>query len=292
MYILINLLILFIALFIYIHIFFHIKTSNYLEVYEIDNISKEKFEELCNIKQPLLFKNQNSNIDMELKTIDYNFLINNYSNFDIKIYNKTEDIGLPINLLDGIELFKKDISNIYISEHNNDFLDETTIYKTIKDNDIFFRPYNVTNIDYDIIMGAINSYSILKYSFNYRNILYITSGRIEVTLCPPNNKKYLHCNIINDNLECCSQIDIYNIEEKFEKDFSKVKLLRVNLNVGNFLHIPPYWFYSIKFLENNSLALLLKYRTFMNSLSISPELFKKLLQDNNIKRNFLKLVDV
>ena len=34
-----------IVLFLYIHIFFHLKTSDDLEVYEIDQPSKEKLEE-------------------------------------------------------------------------------------------------------------------------------------------------------------------------------------------------------------------------------------------------------
>ena len=59
MEILINLLILCIVLFLYIHIYNQIKTSDYLEVYEIDNISKDKFEELCDLKQPLLIDNIN-----------------------------------------------------------------------------------------------------------------------------------------------------------------------------------------------------------------------------------------
>ena len=55
MYILANILILLITIFLYINIYFNLNTSDYLEIYEIDNISKEKFEELCNIKQPLFF---------------------------------------------------------------------------------------------------------------------------------------------------------------------------------------------------------------------------------------------
>ena len=44
-----------IVLFIYLHIFYHIKTSNDLEVYEVQNLSKERLEEVCNLRQPLTF---------------------------------------------------------------------------------------------------------------------------------------------------------------------------------------------------------------------------------------------
>ena len=69
MNILINLLIFCIVLFFYIHIYNNIKTSNYLEIYEVESPSKEKFEELCNLKQPLLINNINlieDNINYEI----------------------------------------------------------------------------------------------------------------------------------------------------------------------------------------------------------------------------------
>ena len=44
-----------IVLFIYIHINFHLRTSDDLEVYEIDQPSKDKLEEICDIRQPVIF---------------------------------------------------------------------------------------------------------------------------------------------------------------------------------------------------------------------------------------------
>ena len=82
MEILINLLVLSITLFLYIHIYSQIKTSNYLEVYEIENISKDKFEELCDLKQPLLINN------IGLMEFDIPYIQSNYGSFDLKICNK------------------------------------------------------------------------------------------------------------------------------------------------------------------------------------------------------------
>ena len=44
-----------IVLFLYIHINFHLKVSDDLEVYEIDQPSKEKLEEICDLRQPVIF---------------------------------------------------------------------------------------------------------------------------------------------------------------------------------------------------------------------------------------------
>ena len=48
---------------VYIHIIYHLKTSNALEVYVIDDCSKEKFEEICNLRQPFVYTFPMEDID-------------------------------------------------------------------------------------------------------------------------------------------------------------------------------------------------------------------------------------
>tara|TARA_B100001093_G_scaffold511116_1_gene578330 strand:+ start:1342 stop:2217 length:876 start_codon:yes stop_codon:yes gene_type:complete len=287
MYIIINLLILVLTLFIYIHVYNHINSSNYLEIYEVDNVSKEKFEDLCNLKQPLILNNYNifENINLDL-------IIKNYSDFDIKI-NKKDDTNLclPIKLTNAIELFHVDSSSNYISYENEEFLEETTLSKEFNTQDLFLRPYNVSNIKYNIILGSINSYTKLQYSINCRNYFYILNGSVEVTLCCPNNYKYLYINKNYELLNFESVVDLYNIDEIYKKEFNKVKFLRVTLTKNKLLQIPAYWFYSIKILEENTLLSHITYRTYMNSLAISPYLFLQFLQNNNIKRYTTKILD-
>ncbi len=288
MYILINLLILAIILFCYIHIYYHIKTSNYLEVYEVENLSKEKFEELCELKQPLIINNVSILKDITIDSINSNF-----SSFDIKIVNRDKsDMYLPIKYGTAIDLFDKDISSVYVSENNKDFLEETSLVKEFHTNDLFLRPYNVSNIDYDIIMGSVNSYTLLKYSLDNRNFFNVLSGSIEVTLCPPKNYKYLYVNNDYENFEFKSSVDIHNVQDTYRNDFEKVKLLRIVLEPNRLLQIPAYWFYSIKLLEENTLVSSFRYRTYMSSVSILPQLFVKFLQNQNIKRNITKIAEL
>ena len=51
-----------IILFFYLHIYFHLKTSNDLEIYEIDKPSKDKFEEICDLKQPVVMNLENEQL--------------------------------------------------------------------------------------------------------------------------------------------------------------------------------------------------------------------------------------
>jgi hypothetical protein len=282
----INFLIFCVVLFVYIHVYNHIKTSSYLEVYEIENLSKDKFEDINNFKQPLLLNNYTL-----LNNITVEYLTSNYPTFDLNLYNKQSDSFLKIKMEEFESIITSDDSNNYISYDNKEFLDETTLEKVLSSNDSFFRPYNICNKSYDIIMGRKNSVSKLKYSINSRNILYLSSGQIEVTLCPPKYYKNLHVKKNYELLDFYSAIDINNIQPIYKNDYHKVKFLRVLLNANQVLIIPPYWFYSIKFLEENTIVFFNSYRTFTSSLAIIPDLFIQMLQQNNLKLNMIKNKD-
>lgn len=292
MNILLNLFIFCIVLFLYIHIVFNYKKGNDLEVYEIEEPSKEKLEEICDIKQPILFNIYNSNLE---NTFTYEYLLNNYNSFDLKIRScesiyreKDGDLYLPYTVEKSAELFKNDICGNYFSENNKDFIEETSLSKIFKYNDQFLRPFLQCYSEYDIIMGSINSFTPLKYELFNRNYLFVNSGSIKVTLIPPNMYKYLHIEKDYEYFEFRSIINPWNVDNKYKVDYDKVKPLELTLHKNNNLYIPPYWFYSIKFLESDCIILNFKYQTYMSTLSIVNELMIKYLQNNNIKHNLFK----
>ena len=78
----VSILIFCIVLFIYLHINFHLKQSNDLEVYEIDQPSKQRLEEVCDIRQPTTFEYYNEQMHAQLS---YQAIHNMYRAFDIHI---------------------------------------------------------------------------------------------------------------------------------------------------------------------------------------------------------------
>ena len=60
-------------LFIYLHVQFQLKTSDDLEIYEVDDTSKDKLEEICDLRQPVLFDFKNEQIIAiyELKAFEF-----------------------------------------------------------------------------------------------------------------------------------------------------------------------------------------------------------------------------
>tara|TARA_Y100000389_G_scaffold64346_1_gene60402 strand:- start:1909 stop:2787 length:879 start_codon:yes stop_codon:yes gene_type:complete len=292
MYIL-NILIFLIVLFLYIHINFYLTTSNYLEIYEVEFQSKEKFEELCNLKQPLLIKNFIFDDDYLLKNFNLNNINSNYGNFDIKLYTKENNsIPIYINLNKALEIFKNDISSNYLSENNHDFLIESSLIKNLSTIDNLLRPYGVSSIEYDMIIGSTNSYTSFKYTLNPRNFLYVIDGTIDITLTIPDNKKYLQIEKDYNNNEFYSTLDIYNVTDNFIKEYNKIKFMKIVLNKGDLLYIPSYWFYSLKLMTPQSNVINFKYTTYLSNISILPTIIQSYLQNKNIKNNFLKLYNI
>ena len=288
-----GLIVFLLILFIYIHVYFQLRTNNDLELYEIDQGSKDNLEEICNIRQPVIFDfNSEKIIQYSNKT----YLLENYKAFEIKIRNAKEEnydseIYMPIPFDSAIKLFNEDSKETYFSENNTEFLQETGIIKHFQYNDEFLRPYMVSNCNYDIMFGSENTATPFRYELNYRNYFLVTEGIITIKMAPPKSSKYLHLVKDYENFEFRSPINPWNPQHKYVADFDKIKCLEVTLNIGQTIYIPPYWFYSIKFLKNSSISCF-KYRTYMNNISIIPHIALYALQPQNIKHEVIKKIDI
>jgi hypothetical protein len=285
-----NIIIFIMVLFIYIHIYHQLKTSNDLEIYDIQYPSKDKFDEICELRQPVIF-NFNKN-ELIQNNCSLPKIIEQYGSFDVNIRNLNNisnenniEKYLPLTLNKTYDLISSD-DNTYISENNSDFIEETGLLKYFQYNDELLRPPLVSNCIYDIILGNKQS-SILKYDVNYRNYLLVTHGNISIKLIPPKYSKYLYENSDYLNFEFNSPVNVWNIQDEYKINFDKIKVLNVNLKKGDIIFIPPYWWFTIKYNEITSICNF-KYRTYMNNIAILPKIIVNLLQNNNVKRNFLQ----
>jgi hypothetical protein len=281
-----------IVLFLYLHIYFQLKTSNDLEVYEIEQPSKDKLEEICDLRQPVIFDYQNESL---LETCKVAAITEHYNAFDIKLRNVKEmddntDLHIPVTLKAAISLLTGDKDSKYISEKNGDFLEETGIIKNFKYNDAFLRPPMVSNCFYDFLTASHNTETVLQYSVNYRNFYLVTHGSIKIKLIPPKSARYLYPVEDYENFEFRSPLNPWTIQRQYKADFDKMKTLEIELTPGKIIYIPAYWWYSIKFMEPLSSVCVFKYRTYMNTVAILPKLCMKTLQRQNTKREIVKKV--
>jgi len=279
---------------VYLHIQFHLKTSNELEIYEIDDVSKDKLEEICDLRQPVLFDYNNEKI---IETTNSKFILENYPAFEMKIRNiKDIDVNselyvnLPLHA--SVKLFQEDKESTYFSENNNDFLNETGVIKNFRYNDEYLRPYMVSNLNYDIMLGSTNTHTPFRYEINYRNYFLCTEGSVQIKMTPPQSIKYLYPEYDYENFEFRSPVNPWKAQTKYVADFDKFKCLEVTLTKGKMIYIPAYWWYSIKFSNNNTTIACFRYRTYVNNLAISPYISMHMLQLQNIKRDVTKKISL
>ena len=280
-------------LFIYLHIQFHLKKGEDLEMYEVDYPSKAKLEEICDIRQPVLFMFE---CDKIMSLSNKSYIANNYTAFEVKIRNVHEtdantELYVPLPLHSTVKLFQEDNTASYFSENNADFLNETGIVKNLKYNDEYLRPYMVSNCNYDVLIGSTNVCTPFRYELNYRNYLLLTQGTAQIKLAPPYSSKYLYPIYDYENFEFRSPVDPWMPQPNYAADFSKIKCLEFTLTPGKTLFIPAYWWYSIKFGKDASISCF-QYRTYMNNAAILPHICMHALQIQNVKRNVIKKVSI
>ena len=281
------------VLFIYLHVQFHLKTSEDLEMYEVEQPSKDKLEEICDLRQPVIFDFDCQKI---VESSNKSYISNNYNAFEIKIRNVKEtdpnsELYIPLPLHAANKLFNEDNNSTYFSENNNEFLEETGVIKSLKYNDEFLRPYMVSNCNYDIMMGSANTCTPFRYEINYRNYYLLTEGSAQIKLAPPHSIRYLYPNYDYENFEFRSPVDPWSPQPKYIADFDKMKCLEFTLTPGKTLYIPAYWWYSIKFNKNTSISCF-NYRTYMNNIAVAPYIGMHALQIQNVKRNVVKKASI
>ena len=147
----------------------------------------------------------------------------------------------------------------------------------------------VSSCKYDYIFGSNGTQTPLRYGLNYRNYYLVTNGSITIKLFNPHSTKYLYPEKDYANFEFSSPVNPWDVQPNYKSDFDKIKPLEVTLTEGDIIYIPAYWWYSIKFNDVSSFVSF-KYRTYMNTVAISPHIVLFFLQQSNIKRERVKVV--
>lgn len=293
MQIIMSMLIFCIVLFLYLHIYFHLKTSDDLEIYEIDRPSKDKLEEICDLRQPVRFDFVSEGL---LDTCKRQNVVDTYGAFDVKIRDvqrpvlDDEELYVPLPFNGALKVVTDDKTSRYVVENNQDFLEETGMIKAFRYNDAFIRPYMVAACDYDYIIGSPGARTPFRYEVNYRNYFFVAEGSVKIKLAPPRSTKYLYQKKDYDNFEFRSPVNPWDVQQQYKPDFDKIKCLEVVLPKGHMLFIPAFWWYSMEFAEHTSVASF-KYRTYMNTVAILPQLFLRFLQQQNVKRDIVPKLD-
>ena len=239
------------VLFFYLHVAYHYKTSNDLEVYELDAPEKMKLEEVCNLRQPCTFLYWHDEYEALLPE---NF---SYDEFEINVVDDAK-AALPLEVSKAKRLFKK---SRHYTERNSDFLEETMLRRVFERNDHLLRPPMVSIIRYDLVFGGDDASTKLRYTDCFRNYFMVVRGRVTVKLAPPRSAKRL------DEVKDYVGDDFYSAVDAWGP--SKVKFMETVLEKGQALFVPAYWWHSLK-LEKGAVVAAFYYKTAMNVVATLP----------------------
>ena len=293
-----HLIIFIIILVFYINIIHLLKTSEDLEIYELDYKDYDYFQEVCNLKQPVTFSYEDIHPDF-INSIDKDFLDLKENN-DIKIKEVPDYYSEEINNVDYfilplksyLTLIKSDTHGNYISEDNHFFIEESGSFELYQTNDDILQPKFSINKKYDLLCGSQNAHSTFKYHNNLRYYLITHSGKIKVKMTPWKSSKYLYPIKDYYNYEFRSPINIWKPQRKYFSEMDKLKFLEFELEKGQALYIPPYWWYSIQYTSDDSIVSAFTYDTLTNYIANSKDIGLYYLQQSNTKTKISKTFDL
>lgn len=274
-------------LFFYIHLQYQYKTSEDLEIYELDYTTNKNLQDICHIKQPILFQiNHLKETESFFHFFKQNarFKQNDVNVKDTRDYHKPnitsiDSVSLSFSSAQG--LMETDPKGYFYSDNNFTLMREENAFSKM---DNLLASSWVIQKNYDLLFGSKSTHTPLKFHTETGRFLIIaafnitdTPNTIRIKMTPWKSRKYLNVKYDYENYEFWSPIDIW------ENPPDKIKCLEFNVMEGYVLYIPPYWFYSIEFTTTNTCIASFTYSSGMNIISNLPNYGLFFLQQNNIK---------
>ena len=278
----------------YIHLQYQYKTSDDLEIYELDYTTNKQLQEICHLKQPVLFQIDHfKEVESFFKTISLS-LVSDIKEEDVNVKDVRDYYKPNITSVDAISLsfssayglMETDTKGYFFSENNSDFVRER-IHDFSKIDGYLASPW-IIHKHYDLLFGSKNAHTPLRYHTETGRFLVISSScsessnegkYIRIKMTPWKNRKLLGSKTIKDyeNYEFWSPMDIWNYPP------DKIKCLEFDVKEGYTLYIPPYWYYSIQFTTPSISVASFTYSTGMNIISNLSNIGLYFMQQNNIK---------
>lgn len=288
---LITLCIFIIILFMYIHIANQFKLSDEMEIYETDYQDPKHLEDVCELKQPVLFHVKNvfpslfSDIVPEkiAQFGSHDVHLKDYDDYFQEKQQTVDPILLPLNT--SISFIENDQHSHLFSENNQEFLEETNLIQKLKKAEPFIKPPLTVTCKYDLYFGSANCCTPFRYHNNNRNFLCVTHGNIKVKMTPWKSRKFLHVFKDYENYEFRSLVSPRNIQDEFKLDFNKTSFIEFDVKEGQMLYVPPYWFYNIQYSNNPAnFVCSFNYSSLINHISNLKDLCLYFLQQQNITK--------
>ena len=241
-----HIIIFLIVLFIYIHWANQYKTSEDLEIYETDFKSNKHLNEICDLRQPVVFQ-------YAVQTIP------------IPATVKIKDIT-DIETDEHVYLDDKSANTLICSDTKSRYYSEGNDVEPVNDPNL--KPFLTVRTKCDVLFGSQNARTAMKYHTNSRLFISVNTGKIQVKMTPYKSRRFLK--LFNDNGIFRSKMDVWVPQNKYQADYEQIKFLEFDVDKGSVLYVPPYWFYSIRFTTPETIVGEIVYNTPINLIAFLP----------------------
>lgn len=274
---------------------YQFKKSEDLEIYELDYTTNTHLQEICYVKQPVLFQFKFD----ELENMTPEKIAKIAGSHDCKIKDLNDYYDEAISSVDHVvlpyetayKIFMRDAKSRYYTENNEFFIEESGLIHELQEIDNFLKPKFCMKTKYDFLCGSLHAGLPLRYHNYDRYFLIVATGKIRVKMTPYKSRKYLHTMKDYEKYEFRSPMEVWKHQKKYEKEMEKIRFLEFDVDANHVLYIPPYWYYSIQFMENTS-VFSATYCTAMNIVAHGGEWARYFIQQSNIRQKITKTMDM
>jgi len=260
---------------LYLNVINQHKTSNDLEVYEMDYTDPQTLHDTCDILQPLIFQGNKlwqqqspASLVKIMERSKFAMQVKDIRDFYGQTIASPESFSLLSSCVVELMHDKDSHTDHYFSEHNASFVAEAGIMRKIQymEMDRILRPSFTFQAGYDILTGGKGTEVPLRFHTLTRKFIYVTSGRIRVKLAPWKYTDMLDPVYDYEKLDFRSPYNVWQKDDCFDIEDS-VRFLEFDVLAGSILYVPKKWWYSISYSQASTVLFEFNYSTFINRVA-------------------------
>ena len=139
------------------------------------------------------------------------------------------------------------------------------IPNTVTRAQMHLRPPLCAFYHYDMMRGSKDAETPFRYDLYYRHFLYVAEGSVKVRITTPNTSDTI--NVIKDAtiFEFRSAVNPWCVNTTF-------RTKEIILEGRSIIHIPAYWWYSVKYTTVKDRLYSFKYHTYASACTVIPNL--------------------
>jgi len=259
---------------LYFHVQAQYKTSENLEIYETEFVSKKLLQDTCLLLQPMIFTLPIKGLCLEdIEKVDEIYHVRDVRDFYKNTFLTIEPISLKTSSVMG--LLKTDTNSSYFSDMNHDL----DMKETVDAFHVYLQPNLTMHTSFDVLFGSRKTQTPLRYHIGSQRFLAAEGNGIRVVMVPWKKTQHLHARKDYQQMEFWSDVNIEHIS---------IKKLDFVVLPGHVLFIPPYWWYSIQFLDTTSCVTSITYFTYVNGIAHVKDYVQYYSQQVNSINTFFK----